>query len=188
MTTCRFLAPEDVSVGDYVTQMTSVCEMPSFLWACDPALSRPEQPVRNTQTPRQSGVPACVRSICLPFLFIELATGQVETWDLRQCQVARMSTEHAQLVWNEMNPLSRRRRKKEEASREAPGALTGRVRWCGRQSCCAADGRWLLVKSSQRPSAQGDREVLRRWRAAVGEACRSIEFSGAGAMCRGLRC
>lgn len=118
-TTCRLLAPEDVSVGDYVTQMESVCEIPSFYWACDVALPSPEQPVRFVHTPQESGTPARVRSVCLPFVYVKLATGCSATWDLRQCRIARMASAHARVIWKELKPQRRQYRQLRQQQRRS---------------------------------------------------------------------
>lgn len=110
-TTCRSIAPEDVRVGDFITQMQTVEELPSFFWD-DASLQSSEQPVRYIRTSQQSGIPARVRSICLPFVFVELATGSFRTWDLRLCRIAQMSCSHARLVWKELKPVRSRRKKR----------------------------------------------------------------------------
>jgi len=112
LTVCQTLAPEDVSAGDYITQMQVVYEYPSFFWSCDVALRSPEQPVRYSCTPYGSGIPARVRSVCLPFVFVELADGDSGTWDLRSCRIARMPNVHAQAVWKKLKPIRKRKKRK----------------------------------------------------------------------------
>ena len=103
-TTCRTLAPEDVCGDDDVTQVASYC------W--DSELQKTEDPIRDSSTPCESGIPACVRSICLPYIFVKRPNGKIQTWDFRQCRIARMSVAHAEIVWKSPEPKRKRKKTK----------------------------------------------------------------------------
>ena len=119
-TICQTLPPEDVGVDDYVTQMQIVHELPSFYWSDDVTLQDPGLPVRYACIPGGSGLPARVRSVCLPFVFVETATGDFLTWDVRLCRIARMSPQYAEQVWKrfkvQRTKKKRRKRQKKKKS------------------------------------------------------------------------
>jgi hypothetical protein len=108
---CRTLSPEDVCVDDYVTQMQIVHELPSFYWSDDATIQDPGLPVRYACIPGGSGLPARVRSVCLPFIFVELATGEFNTWDVRLCRIARLSPLYAQQVWKRFKAQRTKKRR-----------------------------------------------------------------------------
>jgi hypothetical protein len=93
------LAPEDVRTGDFVAVLHVVYELPSFLWFPDAALLPPEEPVRVTFLPGDSGVPLKVRAVCLPFLLVEDALGEHRVLDLRRTNVARLDRGFAKTTW-----------------------------------------------------------------------------------------
>jgi len=120
-TTCQTLPPEDIHPDDYVTQMQIVHELPSFYWSEDVGFQDPGMPVRYACIPRGSGLPARVRSVCLPFVFVELATGEFKTWDVRLCRVARMSPEYAQQVWKRCKDRRLKKRRSKRRKKKKSG-------------------------------------------------------------------
>lgn len=95
----KVLAPEDVRVGDYVAVMHVVCELPSFLWCGDVGTGRQDEPVRIPFMPRQGGVPLRVRSVCLPFILAQTASGTFRNLDIRRHQLAGLDRDYARTVW-----------------------------------------------------------------------------------------
>jgi hypothetical protein len=96
-TVAATVAGEDVSCGDYLTLLSTMCEMPSLMW--DDAMLPPNELVRLRVVPADAGVPLKVFSICLPFVYAKTAAREVRTLDLRRQQVARLDPAAAKEVW-----------------------------------------------------------------------------------------
>ena len=92
------LAPEDITKGDYVAVLSQTQEYPSFLWCCDTAIRRAEDPVRINLESLADGSPLCVIAICLPFVFVREPSRQYRTIDVRMTRLARLDRGYAKSV------------------------------------------------------------------------------------------
>ncbi len=110
-TVARCIAGEDIAIGDFVTVINNVVELPSFLWACS-AISLPaEEPVRIRYMASEAGKPYQVIGVCLPFVYAKTPGGTVITIDTRQRQLVRLDGDCARVVWKELNSASKKKRK-----------------------------------------------------------------------------
>lgn len=101
-TVAATVAGEDVACGDFVALLNVTYELPTYLWhGCDAPLST-EKLVRLTPMASESGKPLKVIGICLPFLYVRSASGEMQTLDLRRMQVVRLDRRCAKHIWNEM--------------------------------------------------------------------------------------
>ena len=98
-TLAKTLAPEEIRVGDYVTPLHMVAEVPSYYWFSECWNMPVDQPVRIRFTCGSDGTPLKVTSICLPFVLVKQARGTETTLDLRKCQLARLDCRHARRAW-----------------------------------------------------------------------------------------
>jgi hypothetical protein len=98
-TLAKSLAPEDIRVGDFVTPLHMIAEVPSYYWFSECWNLPADQPVRIRFTCGSDGMPLKVKSICLPFVLLKQATGSQITLDLRKCQLARLDRRYAKRVW-----------------------------------------------------------------------------------------
>lgn len=98
-TLAKPLAPEELRVGDFVTPLHMVAEVPSFYWLSECWNLPADQPVRIRFTCGSDGAPLKVKSICLPFVLAKQAAGAEITLDLRKCQLARLDRRHAKRAW-----------------------------------------------------------------------------------------
>jgi hypothetical protein len=111
-TLAKVLAPEEIRLGDFVTPLFVIAELPSFWWCLD-AWNRPlEEPVRIRFTPSAQGAPLKVRSVCLPFVLVKSPAGEQATLDLRNCQLARLDKMHAKRAWKAFKKTAHRVRAK----------------------------------------------------------------------------
>jgi hypothetical protein len=98
-TLAKALAPEEIRVGDFVTPLHMIAEVPSYYWFSECWNLPANQPVRIRFTCGSDGTPLKVKSICLPFVLLKQATGSQITLDLRKCQLARLDRRHAKRAW-----------------------------------------------------------------------------------------
>jgi hypothetical protein len=98
-TLAKALAPEEIGIGDFVTPLFVIAEVPSYFWFADEWDLPRDQPVRMRFTPNGDGMPLKVKSICLPFVLVKDPLGRGSTLDLRKCQVARLDKAHARRAW-----------------------------------------------------------------------------------------
>lgn len=98
-TLAKTLAPEEIQRGDFVTQLSVTCELPSFLWDADAATMPRDEPVRIRFVPECGGVPLKVRSVCLPFVLVKLPNGERQSLDVRKCRLARLDRAYAADAW-----------------------------------------------------------------------------------------
>jgi hypothetical protein len=89
------LAPEDVRSGDFVAVLHVVCEVPSYYWSDESFRLPHDELVRLQYIPDDAGAPLKVKSVCLPFVSVKNATGELKTLDLRRCRIARLDREYA---------------------------------------------------------------------------------------------
>lgn len=101
-TVAATVSGEDVSCGDYVALLNAVCELPTYLWNCCSDSTAPHELIRLRLIPSEAGVPLKVFAICLPFVYAQTATGEVETIDLRREQIVRLDRKSAKRVWREL--------------------------------------------------------------------------------------
>jgi hypothetical protein len=93
------VAPEDLQLGDYVTLLNIICELPSYLWCADATTLSIEEPVRIRLIPASAGKPLKVQAICLPFVLVKKPSGKQRTLDLRQCRLARLDKTYVSATW-----------------------------------------------------------------------------------------
>jgi len=98
-TLAKSLAPEDVRVGDFVTQLHEIREWPAFFWFCDSTYEQREELLRIRLLPEKSGIPLKVEAVCLPFVLVKPAKGKPFTLDVRRSRLARLSRDYARIAW-----------------------------------------------------------------------------------------
>ena len=96
------VAGEDIELGDYVTVLNEVLQLPSFLWCCSMVPLPADELVRIRYMPCNAGQPCKVIAVCLPFVYVERPNGDVSTVDLRRSQLARLDRKRAQSVSRRM--------------------------------------------------------------------------------------
>lgn len=99
LTLAKALAPEEIRVGDYVTPLHFVAEVPSYYWLSECWSLPADQPVRIRFTCSSDGAPLKVKAICLPFVLVKGPTGSQTSLDLRNCQLARLDNRYARRTW-----------------------------------------------------------------------------------------
>lgn len=100
-TTARVIAPEDVRRGDYVAVISEIVELPSFLWS-EMISCGDEKIVRVHKLPSEGGEPMKVKSLCLPFVFVERPNRQFQTIDVRLSKLVRLQNDYARTVWKSL--------------------------------------------------------------------------------------
>ena len=104
-TLARSVAGEDLQTGEFISVLSVISEMPSFMWdSCDLSL-RPEELIRLKYIPERAGHPLKIIGICLPFVYVRSSNKAVEILDLRLTQVVRLDRHCAKEIWR----LARRR-------------------------------------------------------------------------------
>ena len=98
-TLASMVAPEDLQLGDFVTLLNILCELPSYLWCADATTLPIDEPVRIRLIPASAGKPLKVQAICLPFVLVKKPSGKQRTLDLRQCRLARLDRSFATATW-----------------------------------------------------------------------------------------
>lgn len=98
-TLAKTLAPEDIRVGDFVTMLHTIAELPSCLWCADATSLAFDEPVRIRFMAMPAGIPLKVQAVCLPFLLVKRPFGGQETLDVRQCRFARLDRGFAAAAW-----------------------------------------------------------------------------------------
>lgn len=111
-TLAKTVAPEDLLVGDYVTFLQTVTELPSCLWCADATTLPFDQPVRIRFMPVPAGIPLKVKAVCLPFVLVKRPSGDHETLDVRQCQLARIDGRFAVSAWKAYKKKGSKKRKR----------------------------------------------------------------------------
>ncbi|MCA9260530.1 MAG: hypothetical protein KDA61_15060 [Planctomycetales bacterium] len=103
----RTLAPEDVRVGDYVSLLYVVRELPAVFFCDDWQGLAPDEMLRFRTLPEMAGEPLKVQAVCLPFVLVKRANGERRPLDLRRVQVARLDRNYAKTA----RKLSKRKSK-----------------------------------------------------------------------------
>ena len=96
------IAGEDLKPGDFVTALTEMIELPSFLWCCDSAAAPKDELVRLRYLPRESGEPFKVIAVCLPFVYTKRSNGKLTTFDTRKHQLVKLDSLSGKKVWKRM--------------------------------------------------------------------------------------
>ena len=98
-TLAQSVAPEDLQIGDFITVLSVVRELPPFLWSnCEFSLP-PDELVRLKCVPEGAGLPMKVIAVCLPFVYVRCAGRTVQILDLRFAQVVRLDRKCAKEIW-----------------------------------------------------------------------------------------
>ena len=109
----KMIAPEDIRPGQYITILSIVDEVPSYMWDhIDPAVLAPEKLVRIEHM-WSGGQVLKVKEVCLPLVFIRTPCGGLHTIDVRRFRLARLSDSYGRSVWKAL-----KKRAKEERSRD----------------------------------------------------------------------
>lgn len=97
------IAGEDLRTGDYVTILSQIYEIPSYLWCSSGVGLAPDEPVRSRYLPRSAaGEPNKVVAICLPFVYVKRPRGTIVGLDTRQQQIVRLDRDNGRLIWKRM--------------------------------------------------------------------------------------
>lgn len=96
------IAGEDLQPGDFVTALTEIVELPSFLWCCDTAATSKDELVRLRYLPFEAGEPFKVIAICLPFVYTKRSNGKLKTFDTRRQQLVRLDKGSGKKIWQRM--------------------------------------------------------------------------------------
>jgi len=105
------IAGEDIAKGDFVTILSEIIELPSFLWSCS-GLSLPtDEPVRSRYLPRAAGEPHKVVAVCLPFVYVRRPKGKLIAFDTRQHQLVRLDRDNGRSLWKQMRKAAKEKTK-----------------------------------------------------------------------------
>ena len=96
------VAGEDIKRGDYVTVLSEILELPSFLWGCSNTTLPADEPVRSRYLPRDAGQPFKVIAVCLPFVYAKCPQGKLITFDTRRQQLVRLDAKTGRSLWKHM--------------------------------------------------------------------------------------
>jgi len=107
-TLAKALAPEEIRRGDFVTPLHHIAEVPSFFWFTESWTLPVDQPVRIRYTSQSDGLPLKVKSLCLPFVLVKMASGERRTLDVRTCQLARLDRGYAKRAWKSYKKAHKR--------------------------------------------------------------------------------
>ena len=105
------VAGEDLVEGDFVSVLTEIIELPSFLWNCSDVALPADEPVRLQYTTRDAGQPYQVIDVCLPFVYAKRARGGINVFDTRRHQLVRLDPDRGRKVWKEIRKVMKRKRK-----------------------------------------------------------------------------
>ena len=102
------IAGEDIQRGDYVTVLSEIIEVPSFLWSCSGISLPTDEPVRTRYLPQNAGKPHKVIAVCLPFVYAKRAKGKLITFDTRQQQLVKLDPACGQELWKQLRKLKKK--------------------------------------------------------------------------------
>jgi len=105
----RFVGPEDVRPGDYVTISHTTHEV----IACDAPItgSQEMEPIRVRTLSALAGWPFKVVSVSLPFVMVIDAYGDHATLDFRRHQLARVPKSYGKAAFTSVRAAQKRRSK-----------------------------------------------------------------------------
>lgn len=106
----KSIAPEDLKVGEFVAILSRTYQYPSYLWFSHDGDDRYETVKLRFLPHKNAGEPMKVKAICLPFVLVQLASKKSETIDVRQCQLARLDKQFANLAWKDWKEQSKPRK------------------------------------------------------------------------------
>ncbi|QDV24535.1 hypothetical protein [Aureliella helgolandensis] len=102
------IAGEDIAKGDYVTILSEIIELPSYLWNCS-GISQPiDELVRLRYLPNAAGEPHKVVAVCLPFVYAKRPRGNLIAFDTRQQQLVRLDRDNGRSLWKQMRKAKRK--------------------------------------------------------------------------------
>ena len=105
------IAGEDIAKGDFVTILSEIIELPSYLWDCS-GISQPiDELVRLRYLPSAAGEPHKVVAVCLPFVYAKRPKGDLIAFDTRQQQLARLDRENGRSLWKQMGQATKKKTK-----------------------------------------------------------------------------
>jgi hypothetical protein len=104
------VAGEDIKPGDYVTALTEIYELPSFLWCCTDGTLAAHEPVRSVYHARDAGHPTKVVAVCLPFVYAKQPSGGTAIFDIRKHQLVRLEINTGRRVWKRLRKNVREKR------------------------------------------------------------------------------
>ena len=111
ITVAARIAGEDIAKGDYITILSEIIELPSFLWNCS-SISLPiDEPVRTRYLPRAVGEPHKVVAVCLPFVYARRPRGSLIAFDTRQQQLVRLDRDIGRSLWKQMRKAAKKKTK-----------------------------------------------------------------------------
>jgi hypothetical protein len=129
ITVSKTLAPEDLSIGTYVSVSRVVREFTNVLAAMlEP--SRPLTTLTWTEPPERAEPPLRVVEVCLPYVLAEDPLGRPRTLDVRATRLARVSERFGEAAFERYR--AERERRKKESSGEGPAPAGDG----GGRSCC----------------------------------------------------
>lgn len=105
------IAPEDIQVGDFVGVLQASGQFPTWTWPCGLSGYAPEECVRLTYLPNDGGIPLKVKAVSLPFVLVKGPRRMAEVLDIRQCRLARLDPEYAQVAWNALKGRKKKKSK-----------------------------------------------------------------------------
>jgi hypothetical protein len=110
-TVAAMIAGEDIAKSDYVTILSEIIELPSFLWSCSSISLPPDEPVRTRLLPRAAGEPHKVVAVCLPFVYAKRPRGPLIAFDTRQQQLVRLNPDIGRSLWKRMRKAAKKKTK-----------------------------------------------------------------------------
>ncbi|MFG0266713.1 MAG: hypothetical protein ACF8AM_16430 [Rhodopirellula sp. JB055] len=93
------VAGEDIQKGDFITVLSEIFEVPSFLWNCADVSLSPDEPVRTRYLSTANGTPYKVTVVCLPFVYAKRPRGSIVCFDIRRHEMVRLDRESGQSIW-----------------------------------------------------------------------------------------
>lgn len=108
--TAKSVAPEDLQVGEFVAVLSRIYQYPSFLWFSRDGDDRYETVRLKFLPHKNAGEPLKIKAVCLPFVLVQFASKKIESIDVRQCQLARVDKQFADLAWKGWKESSKPRK------------------------------------------------------------------------------
>ena len=102
------IAGEDIAKGDYVTILSEIIELPSFLWSCSSVSLPIDEPVRTRYLSRAGGEPHKVVTVCLPFVYAKHPRGNLIAFDTRQQQLVRLDRHNGRSLWKQLRKAAKK--------------------------------------------------------------------------------
>ncbi len=105
------IAGEYIAKGDFVTILSEIIELPSYLWSCS-GISQPiDELVRLRYLPNAAGEPHKVVAVCLPFVYAKRPKGNLIAFDTRQQQLVRLDRDNGRSLWKQMGKTTKKKTK-----------------------------------------------------------------------------